>query len=88
MDRRSAQVTARPRALAGGTPAVEVPTPLLIKDPQAQAPNSSEIPKDRMTCLAHYWAVFTDPRWGPVSLEISIWRDDQADLPDYTVIVE
>lgn len=41
-----------------------------------------------MTCLAAYWLAFVDPSWGPISMELSIWRDDQADLPDYTVIVE
>lgn len=41
-----------------------------------------------MTCVAHYWLVFSDPQWGPISMQLSVWRDDQADLPDYTVIVE
>lgn len=39
-------------------------------------------------CLAAYWAVFTDPGWGPVSLQLSVWRDVKNDLPEYTVVVE
>lgn len=88
MVRRAAQVTARAAHLDSGARTGESPVPLLIKDPQAQAPNSPEIPRDRMTCLAHYWLVFSDPKWGPVSMELSIWRDDQTDMPDYTVIVD
>ena len=41
-----------------------------------------------MTCVAHYWAVFSDPDWGPISFQLSVWRDDRADLPTYEVIVE
>lgn len=41
-----------------------------------------------MTCVAAYWLIFDDPQWGPVSLELSVWRDDRADLPDYTVLVD
>lgn len=41
-----------------------------------------------MTCLAHYWAIFFDPLWGPVSLQLSVWRDDQDESPSYTVVVE
>ncbi len=41
-----------------------------------------------MICLAHYWAIFTDPLWGPVSLQISVWRDSREGPPEYTVVVE
>lgn len=87
MVRRAAQITPGRGSLASGDSRRSAPPPLLIRAPQAEEPHASDLPREHMTCLAHYWLVFDDPQWGPVSMQLSIWRDDQADLPDYIVDV-
>lgn len=41
-----------------------------------------------MICLAAYWLIFDDPQWGPVSLQLSVWRHPSDDSPSYEVVVE
>lgn len=83
-----AQDASRAYRVGTGGHAVPPPSALLIPAPQEEAPAPKETSRERLTCLAHYWAVFSDPCWGPVALQLSVWRDDQADLPEYEVIVE
>lgn len=41
-----------------------------------------------MICVTHAWIIFTDPAWGPISLQLSVWRDERDDAPNYEVVIE
>lgn len=88
MASRAPDQSRRPASVVGSPGRGSLPGALALRQGEAPKAHSSALPADGMSCVAAYWLIFDDPQWGPVSLELSVWRDDRADLPDYTVIVD
>lgn len=85
---RATQVAFRPAHLASGRGSS--PTTLWLPEtpPEAEAPTTQETRSEHMICVTHAWIIFTDPAWGPISLQLSVWRDDRDDAPNYEVVIE
>lgn len=56
--------------------------------PQAPPQAPATLIPEGMTLVTHATFVFNDPKWGPITFRLYVYRHEDNDLPEYEVVVE
>lgn len=79
-----------PRPARPGVAGPTWPTgiPLLGVPPAEAEPHTTAERPERVVCVSVGIYIFTDPLWGPVCFDFSVWRHLDDDQPSYEVVIE